>query len=423
MWDLYQAHLTGTNKIRVTFPVIIGFDDLLPFQRFSDFPSCVLGDFRLVIKVSADALVWCSCDPAHSILQMAEIHPFPQTGPTNYTTFDYRAFANCISVSNNFDGYDHRFTQVNSYGRAASNCVSDWTSIGTKPTHASYIGFNLRLSPSTISTYSAQTVISGYKLDPGYIEHIRNFYMKEPFVVPAELVYSDHFGGHVGTDGINVTKQFKFTHVKEICVLFPRYFSDYTVQFNPCLEKLSLTMFNHDYPDKETDTTSARFLRSQLEAMSLDSILQCTESLEQSYTSPPSYKRPTRDRSISDNTDFVFVIPCERSSANAFFFDGLDSGADTENVTLTGRIITDKDNHGAKVDTYANQTRDDDDGNRPNVTPPILSLVTDTFWLFTSEEGGQVEYNTRETWNELFAQRFPQLYQKLMAGYMSKYVE
>jgi hypothetical protein len=80
-------------------------------------------------------------------------------------------------------------------------------------------------------------------------------------------------------------------------------------------------MFNHDYPDKETNTTSARFFRSQLESMGLDTILQATESLEQSYISPPSYQIPTRDRSISDNTDFVFVIPVERLSANAFFFD------------------------------------------------------------------------------------------------------
>jgi hypothetical protein len=112
-----------------------------------------------------------------------------------------------------------------------------------------------------------------------------------------------------------------------------------------------------DYPDKETDTTSARFLRSQLEAMSLDTILQCTESLEQSYTSLVSYLAPTRDRSASDNTDFVFVIPVERQSANAFFFDGLDSGADTENITLSGKFISDKDNH--KLDVYANLNRND----------------------------------------------------------------
>jgi hypothetical protein len=139
-------------------------------------------------------------------------------------------------------------------------------------------------------------------------------------------------------------------------------------------------MFNHDYSDKETNTVSARFLRSQLEAMGLDTILQATESLEQSYISPPSYRHPTRDRSISDNTDFVFVLPVERLSANAFFFDGLDSGADTENITITGTFITDKD--GNKVDNYTFLNRNDNQivsNDSYNRTPPIMCLVSDIF--------------------------------------------
>jgi hypothetical protein len=182
-------------------------------------------------------------------------------------------------------------------------------------------------------------------------------------------------------------------------------------------------MFNHDYPDKETNTVSARFLRSQLEAMGLDTILQATESLEQSYISPPSYQYPTRDRSICDNTDFVFVPPVERESANAFFFDGLDSGADTENVTITGTFITDKD--GNKVDNYAFLNRNDNrvvSNDSYNRTHPIMCLVTDTFWLFTSQNGGTVEYNTKKTWNELFSKRYPQIYQRLLGEYLSKYI-
>jgi hypothetical protein len=182
--------------------------------------------------------------------------------------------------------------------------VADLTAVDTSPTFATYTGVDILLKPNSISVYSAQSIITGYKLDSGYIQHIYNVYQNEPFVVPAELIYSDNMGAYPSSSGIDATKQFKFTHVKEICVLFPRHVSDYTVQFNPCLEKLTVSMFNHDYPDKETDTTSARFLRSQLEAMLLDSILQCTKSLQQSYTTPPSYLAPTRDRSIKDNTDF-----------------------------------------------------------------------------------------------------------------------
>jgi hypothetical protein len=54
-------------------------------------------------------------------------------------------------------------------------------------------------------------------------------------------------------------------------------------------------MFNHDYHDKETDTTSARLLGSHLESIRLDTILQCTESLEQYFISSVTYKAPTSD--------------------------------------------------------------------------------------------------------------------------------
>jgi hypothetical protein len=63
MWDLYQAKLTGTNTIHVNFPIIIGFDDLLPFQNFGDFPTCVPGDLKLIVGVSPDALVRYSVNP------------------------------------------------------------------------------------------------------------------------------------------------------------------------------------------------------------------------------------------------------------------------------------------------------------------------------------------------------------------------
>jgi hypothetical protein len=88
--------------------------------------------------------------------------------------------------------------------------------------------------------------------------------------------------------------------------------------------------------------------------MGLDTILQATESLEQSCISPPSYQFSIRDSSVRDNTDFVFIIPVERLSANAFFFDGLDSRADTENVTITGTFITDKNGNTVDNCTFLN---------------------------------------------------------------------
>jgi hypothetical protein len=246
-------------------------------------------------------------------------------------------------------------------------------------------------------------------------------YQNEPFVVPSEIVYADNIGTAPSPSGIDAIKQFKFTHVKEVCILFPRRVSDYTVQLNPYLEELFLTMFNHDYLDKETDTTNAKFLRSQPEAMALNTIKQCTESLEQSYIHLPTHLRLNQGRSFQDNADFVFVIPIERANANAFFFDGLDSGADTETLTLSGKFISDGEGH--KLDNYFLFNRNDDEPTNDtyNRAPPIVCLITDTFWLFTSRNGGTVEYNTKETWNELLSRRFPALYDRLLRQYMSKF--
>jgi hypothetical protein len=117
----------------------------------------------------------------------------------------------------------------------------------------------------------------------------------------------------------------------------------------------------------------------------------------------------------------VFVIPVERARANAFFFDGLNSGADTETLTLSGKFISDGSNH--KLDNYILFNRNDDDptNNTYNKTPPIIRFITDTFWLFTSRNGGSVEYNTKETWNELLSKRYPALYDRLLRQYMSKF--
>jgi hypothetical protein len=286
---------------------------------------------------------------------MAEVYPFTENN--DHEIFNYKQFANVISSAIQQNNYDHRFTQVNSFDRAATNCVPDLYQMNAVPTLASYEGVDILLKPCLINTYLAQSIITGYKLQSGYMDHICKLYQNESFVVPAEIIYNDNFGAYPHGNEIDATKQFKFTHIKEVCVLFPQHVSYYIVQFNPCLDKLCISTFNYDYPDKETNTVSARFLRSQLEAMGLDTILQATESLEQSYISPPSYQYPTRDRSISDNTDFVFVLPVEREFANAFFFDCIDSGADIEKVTITGTFITDKD--GNKVDNYAFLNRND----------------------------------------------------------------
>jgi hypothetical protein len=70
-----------------------------PFQNFSGFPSCVLGDFKLYFRVSPDALVWCSVSPQESIRKMAEVYPFIEND--DHEIFNYKQFAGvleCFSI-------------------------------------------------------------------------------------------------------------------------------------------------------------------------------------------------------------------------------------------------------------------------------------------------------------------------------------
>jgi hypothetical protein len=74
----------------------------------------VLGDFKLYIGVSPDALVWCSVNPSESIKQMAEVYTFTENN--DHEIFNYKQFANVIASTRQQNNYDHRFTQVNSFG-------------------------------------------------------------------------------------------------------------------------------------------------------------------------------------------------------------------------------------------------------------------------------------------------------------------
>jgi hypothetical protein len=162
MWD----SLIGKNTFHIIFPVIICVDDLFPFQNFGDFPSCVLGEFKVYIRVPPDDLVWCSVNPSESIKQMAEVYPFTENN--EHEIFNYKQFADVITSTQQQNNYDHRFTQVNSFSRASTNCVSDLYQMNAVPTIASYEGVDILLKPRLINIYLAQSIISGYKLQGGY---------------------------------------------------------------------------------------------------------------------------------------------------------------------------------------------------------------------------------------------------------------
>jgi hypothetical protein len=68
------------NQLIVHLPVIIGFDDFLPFQNFTLFPSSVLSDLALVIRVSP--MHWCGSYVIFSTLYLRVLIWFLGLSPT-----------------------------------------------------------------------------------------------------------------------------------------------------------------------------------------------------------------------------------------------------------------------------------------------------------------------------------------------------
>jgi hypothetical protein len=426
-WELWEIFQNTPRKLRVQFPITIGFDDILPFQGFTYFPSAVFGDLALVIRVSPDALVWCSVDPKHTIVDEFDTREnllYNHWGiSVANPVYDIQGVGMHIRQVDQQWYYDKRFTQLNTSGHAATNVIYRTGFAQQDSEVAMYAGEDITVRADNIITWEANSTICGFALESGYKEVLRKRYEKQPFVVPGEVVRIFNFSTAPSANGLNCVLTIPMLNVKEVCVLFPRRATDLSTFYNPCLSGLQINMVNRQWPDQATDTTSPEFFRLQLEATNLDGILSCTESFESSYVCPPTYKYPIRDRSKSDNTDFVWVLPTERSSGNAFFFDGIYSRNET--ISLRGNLLNLRNDDGtsAVVDTYYILNRNDNVPNgttipyQYNTAAPIIALVSDSFFIF--QTGKNAHYETSLTWNEVFAQRFPDIYKKLVDAYNS----
>jgi hypothetical protein len=418
LWDLHIAQLSG-RKLHVEFPVIIGFDDFLPFQFFSLYPASVFGELALVLRVSPDALVWCSVNPVDSILEQVDISNTPTAAANGFTNpiVDLKKVATNISTKDRQHYYDRRFIQLNAPGVAATNVISSGDSGGVL---ATYGGYNLTVRADSIMVIEAVSTVCGFGLNASFNSQLIKHYTNTPMVIPGEIVRIFNFSTGPNAGGLNCVATLPMINVKEVIVLFPRYATDRTVFHNPCLSNLQIQMLSRNWPDQPASTVSAEFFRLQLEAANLDSILHCTESFENSYTSIPTYNYPYRDRSRVDNTDFAFILPTERGSGNAFFFDGVNSVSETIQLKGTPLSIDLEGNQiPPELNTYYRLNRNNDVHTEPgavdklNRTAPILSLVSDTFFIF--QVGQLAVYETGHTWNEIFESRYPELYGRLLS--------
>ncbi|GHU18103.1 hypothetical protein FACS189472_05940 [Alphaproteobacteria bacterium] len=401
----------GATRLRVKFPVTIGFDMLLPLQGFNLFPNALFGDLSLVIKINPNALVWSSTDPSL------------------YLTDRIRLLPQCYNVTGNqldsathqcepFDPlyyYDRRFTQVRVPGHARSaSYIWDWESVtGWRSTM--YVSTPLRIDPELLITRSAVSTIMGFSLKDSVKSAFATYYRDRPFVIPSEKTFIQPFSTGPSASGLNCAMNIPLVIAKEIIALFPRDPNDLTCFRNPEYQSLMLTLLNRNFPQKGCNSNSTEFFRMELESCNLDTILCPTQSFENSYLKKVCPYFPYRQRCSEDDTDFLMIFNLERQSSNAFFADPVNSA--NESITLTGspqaQGLGDIDqNSGGDTYYYLNaENEKTDDPAHHNCTCPILAIVSDSFWLFGVGKGP--EYETSMSWNECLAKFYPEVFATL----------
>jgi hypothetical protein len=211
--------------------------------------------------------------------------------------------------------------------------------------------------------------------------------------------------------GIDTQVNIPKTHVTEVVVLFPHSPNDLTVYMNSKYKDLSLKFLDMNWPDTPINITTESFFRSQLQANQLEVLLQCSEEFENSYMINFSYKLGEWYFTPTNITNFASSVPVEIPSTNALFSEGANSTQNTV-ISLAGNAITQ-----GEEECYHNISE-------TNVevisrTPPVLCLVSNTFWVFkTNAQTGDEEciYEINKGFNEFFQLNLRDLYARMAAG-------
>jgi hypothetical protein len=255
----------------------------------------------------------------------------------------------------------------------------------------------------------------GFSLKDSVKQALAQYYASVPFVVPAERIFIQSFSTGPSPSGLNCAMNIPLINAKEVIALFPRSPNDLTCFRNPEYHHLMLTLLNRNFPQKGCNSNSTEFFRMELESCNLDTILCPTESFENSYLKKVCPYFPYRQRSEEDDTDFLMIFNLERQSANAFFADPVNSA--NESIALTGSPQSQGMGNaatragGGDVYYYLNAENENDE-EQHNHTAPILAVVSDTFWLFSSSEKPQ--YETSTSWNDTLQKSYPEIFQRLM---------
>ena len=370
LYDLKTAGNNGT--ITKEFTLTIPFNDILTFQQFQAYPNSLFGDLELRFKFNKNAFVYIPCDPVKCIEMAQKRHRYNSGNLYNATP--------ALSITQAYPNISREYSQVGD----AITAITDFTVGSSSPYNLTAFSVGaITLTPQSISINSCFSTLVGYRVNREALEEMRAKFESQPWVKFSQSINFLPFSTAPSTSKMDISQQTYLNNVTDLILMFPQtqHQSGGTVSKNPMLQDLSLTVMNRKYPEMPLDTSSERFAQMMLNAS--DTFGQVPNREYAQSISVYRYDSGGKIYPSEDLTSFLITLKVERPSAMGLICDGLDSNGQQVSVRLNA---TPKSTNSA-IDEYCSQNLG---------IPPVLVTVNDSYYIFSSRNGGECIYSDRD---------------------------
>lgn len=359
LYDLLQAQKNG-GKLTIPFTFTIPFNDIVVFNMFTLYHNAIFGQLELLFKFNPHALVYVQSEPLGSInkycirnqnTQMKQVWGIIQDKLKDFPLY--------------LD-YNYEYEQIGDQTIMVNSIQPTVT--GPQVTTSKMV-----LQATGMRLHTCFTTIVGCKQETDALEKLREKFTNQTcWYAFSQRVQYLPFTQTASSHGLSITQQTYLKNVTDFVLLFPRSERQLTVSKNPMLTELSLTAMNRQLPAQPLDTSSERFAEIMLNSSDIEYGAPFKEYAN-SVTIPRANANGIMHHPC-DLTSFLVTLKVERPSAMGMITDGLDSAGQSVAIRLKAKKKFEGD-----IDDYCTKSP----------PPPVLVLISDTFWLFSAKDGGK----------------------------------
>ena len=336
--SLYDI-ISGQGTVTKTFPIVIAYEDLMPFECFEVFPTALFGQIKIQMIMTNEGFVWCPVDITKSIKNDYE------RGLVDTTVITSSVASEILSIIPSTVAYCKTFEQQGVAAKMSFITAVDSTTYA--PTITTYTDIVVSVSNVDVLSENTRTTIFGYMMTSAAMERLRyNMSNGAVFAIIGQTGNVQQLQTAPTDSSLNSTRSATFNHTTDVNLLFPTSAYSRTVFRNILARQFQLTIGDRQFPQQgDISTVSSEFYQMTMNATDFSAIFPPNDSFERSLTSPYVDDAGTRGTAIYEDTNFCPTFKLERPTyvnGSNVSFDGIN--APSLNVRVNSVPIVSGDN-------------------------------------------------------------------------------